>query len=80
MTPREEYQYDHTCLYVINPKGRLGILHTQFRAQVKYKNKKHKRNAWVFVQEVKTEAGERLLYKVDGELWYYGGFKLFIAL
>jgi hypothetical protein len=79
MKPREEYPQDKTCLFVVTPKGQLGILHTPFRAQVRRKNSKHKRNAWVFIREVKTEFGNRLLFRVDDEWWWYGGFKLFIA-
>ena len=79
MKPKEEYPQDKTCLFVVSHNGKLGILHTPFRAQFRRKTSKHKRNAWVFVREVKTQFGGRLFYKVDDDWWDYWVFKLSIA-
>jgi hypothetical protein len=71
------YQYytPHQLL-LINPKGRIRILHTPFRVLCIEAIGKIPLHTWVYVEEVHSNDKDELLYRVFDRLLPYKHFSL----
>jgi len=79
MTNRElrVHYHDSGCILVINPKGKIRKLYTPFRVLcIESVNKRVKKGAWVFVDEVKASTKGQLIFVVAGLAFSHRHFQI----
>lgn len=71
------YQYYRPdCLLIINSKGRIKILYTPFKVKVINPVGRFPLNLWLWVDEVKSNEKDQLLFIIFNEAYLYSFFKI----
>jgi hypothetical protein len=67
------------CLLLINPKGRLRILYTPFRALCIKESSDIPINTWVYVEAVFVHNQYKIGYLINGNIHPYSSFQINIS-
>jgi hypothetical protein len=71
------YQYFRPdCLLIINPKGRIKILYTPFKVKCIVAVSRFPVSAWLWVDEVRSNNRDQLLFVVFNEVYPYSHFQI----
>ena len=73
------YYYDSSSILVINPKGQIRKLYTPFRVLcISTIINCVEKGSWVFVDEVKSNRKDELIFVVGGRPYPYQHFQIHI--
>jgi hypothetical protein len=71
------YQYCRPdCLLIINNKGRIKVLYTPFKVKVINAVGRFPLNLWLWVDEVRSNNQDQLLFIVFNEAYIYSHFQI----